>query len=145
MLINSEKCRKSNVSRTIIDFIRENPDILEFHDQDAINANMWNKWLNIPFKYNYMTSLIDKHPINYNELDGNILIVHYTRLKPRNYLCKNPFKKKYFYYLAKTPWKDKKFIDKTFKNMVIKLFEFAISFFFPKNMIKNLRKFILHR
>ena len=138
MLINIKKWREHKTSQTIIKFIKEHRSILRYHDQDAINASMWNKRLPLPAKYNYMTPLMDEYPLHNKGLDGKIVIIHYTKLKPWNYLCTNPFLEKYFYYLAKTPWKDKKYIDKNIKNIIIKSVRMCFSF--VKSIIKNLRR-----
>jgi len=138
MLINAKKWRKHKSSQTVIKFIKTHQGILRYQDQDAMNAIMWNKRLPLPAKYNHMTPLMDEYPRDNNELYGKIVIIHYTKLKPWNYLCTNPFLEKYFYYLEKTPWKGRKYVDKNIKNIIIKSVRTCFSL--VKNMIKNLRR-----
>jgi lipopolysaccharide biosynthesis glycosyltransferase len=126
MLINMEWRRTSHMTKKILTFIKKSPEILMYHDQDAMNALMRDTRLPLSSKYNYMTSVLESHLIDYKKVRKDIAIIHYTRLKPWNYLCVNPLKKDYFYYLAKTPWKNRKFIDKTFKNVCIYLWRFVV-------------------
>lgn len=120
MLINLKKWQEFNVSKKLIDFIKNNSKKLKYWDQDAMNAILYNKWLNIHSKNNY-TTLLTRNSISKTEKD-DISIIHYTEmLKPWNYLSKHPLKKEYFYYLSKTPWSNKKYIDKNIKNIIKKI------------------------
>lgn len=138
MLINLERWRNNNLSQLILNFIKNSKIKLEFHDQDAINANTFNKWLNLPLKFNYMSTLFNKNDLNNKK--QNILIIHYTGLKPWNYFSHNYFNTYYFYYLSKTPWKNKKYINKSFKNTAIIFLESIILFMFPKKVINIIKK-----
>lgn len=141
MLINLKKWRETNINKKIIEFIREENHKLDSHDQDAINAILFGQWLNIPYKYNYTSMLVSIHPIDYNQITNNIIIIHYTGLKPWNYSSINVLNKKYFYYFLKTPWKDTGGVsDKSFKNILIKFFLVSANYLLPKQIIEKLKR-----
>ena len=145
MLMNLQKWREMDISKKLIDFIKSNPEKLRFWDQDALNAITWKNRLDIGFKYNYTTRISEKHPVDYTDLEKNILIIHYTPLKPWNYLYVSPLKEKYFYYLDKTEWRDVKMIDKNLKNIIIKFLQKMAFIFFPEkiiNLIKKIKRFL---
>ena len=139
MLFNLLKWRETNINKTIIRFIKEKNSQLNNHDQDAINSILYGKWLVIPYKYNYTSMISIIHPIKYNEINEKILIIHYTGLKPWDYLSTNILDKKYLYYLKKTPWKNKKKININFKNIIIKCIFITTYFLFPKKIIDKLK------
>lgn len=141
LLINTEKWKQEKITQKSIAYTKENFEKIKYCDQDVLNATIWDKWLEIPFKYNYMTSFIKKHSTKEEEPPRDILILHYSsNIKPWNYLDNHPYSKKYFYYLKKTPWKNKKFVNKNFKNIIIKLIRPIIIYLFPDSIINNLRK-----
>jgi len=144
MLINIKKWKQSNSSKDIINFIKKNKDKFEncyfiAWDQDALNAIMYDKWLNISFKYNYIESFLRIYPLEIANIEDKILIIHYTNLKPWNYLCLHPLRNLYFYYLNKTPWFYNKYKDKNLKKMMIKFIELIIIFIFKEKIIKNIK------
>lgn len=139
MLINLSQWRDSNTSKKIIEFIKEKKERLESHDQDAINAILWGKWLNISYKYNFTSILESIHLINYKEINKYILIIHYTGIKPWNYLYMGILKNKYSHYLKKTPWNKKKYTDKNIKSIIIKSTISVLNFIFPIYILKKLK------
>ena len=140
MLINAKKWRENHISKKMIEFTMQNQHNFFYHDQDAINGYLWGKWLNIDFKYNYTNIFIQTHPLNSKEIDDKIIIIHYTGVKPWNYVYINPLKNKYFYYLEKTAWKNNKYLNKNFKNTIIRFAEIIVVFLFPGFIIKILKK-----
>lgn len=100
LLFNVKKWKDENLSLKIIQYIRNNMRKVFYMDQDALNANLYNKWLALNPKWNYQTSFL-YHPILKNV---NPSIIHYTTAyKP--WLRGHPLQKEYFYYLEKTDWK----------------------------------------
>jgi lipopolysaccharide biosynthesis glycosyltransferase len=140
MLLNLAKWRETNINKVIINFIKEKNSKLNNHDQDAINSILHGQWLIIPYKYNYTSAIATLHPIKYKEIDEKILIIHYTGLKPWDYLSISKLNKKYLFYLKNTPWRDKKKINISFKNMLVRYIKITIYFLFSKNIIDKLRK-----
>ena len=138
MLINLEKWRDFNITKKVIDYITDNSEKLRYVDQDALNATMWREWLNINFRYNYTTLTWEKYPLSFNDVGNKILIIHYTGLKPWNYSSTNIFKNKYFFYLKKTKWRDKKYIDKN-KVMIKKILKKILVFILSKKTINKIK------
>ena len=145
MLMNLKRWREENISEKIIQFIKDNPKKLKNWDQDALNATMYGKWLNLNIKFNYTKLLREKNKLQQKEIKDNVSVIHYTNLKPWNYLCMDPLKYKYFLYLEKTDWKTIKIIDKNLKNILIKFLEkFALFLFSEKTilLIKKIKNFL---
>lgn len=140
ILMNLKKWREFNISEKAFEFLEKHPENIKYCDQDALNAVAWGRWLELPSKYNLMTSPVNKKTTSYFNLDKNVLIIHYTESKPWNYLSNNFLSKIYFYYLKKIPWKSKKYINKNFKNIILKLIKFLFINLLPNSMLKYLRK-----
>ena len=127
MLINLDKWRESNMSEKVINFIRENPTKLKLYDQDAMNAVMWNYYLCIPIKYNYVTALLKKQKDDYQNIEKECVVIHYAGNKPWNYLNENPLDHNYFRFLKLTPWKNKKYVDFNTRNIIRKIVRKTLS------------------
>lgn len=114
LLINLEKWRYHNISEKIINYINNSFHTLKYHDQDALNANLYDDCLYISSKWNvthnfYRTTKnelkLSKKQIN--DIKENPYIIHFTgSSKPWHFKNKHPFKYLYFFYLKKTPWKN---------------------------------------
>ncbi len=98
LLINLEKYRKDKVSERIINFLHSHPK-LKFMDQDALNAVLQNKWLQIDYKWNYTTYHWDALP------HVKPAIIHFCgRNKPWNSDIR--YKEEYFKYLESSKWNE---------------------------------------
>ena len=120
LLINIDKCKEINAPETILNFVNDYPEKLEYADQDAFNATMWGNFLCLDKKYNFLSLLSESSNLNEFIKINDIKIIHYVGEKPWNYFYKNIFNIKYFYYLKKTPWKNLKYKNRTIKNIVTK-------------------------
>ncbi|SDD04326.1 Lipopolysaccharide biosynthesis protein, LPS:glycosyltransferase [Terribacillus halophilus] len=116
MVIDMEGWRKQNISKKVLQFIDENndPDFLYLHDQDALNAILWDKWKPIHPRWNAQSFIIlkTKTPTElaerkrYKEARQSPAIVHFTGAnKPWNSDVGHPFAPLYFDFLQQTPWK----------------------------------------
>ncbi len=68
LLIDVKKWLNLDVTTKVLRFIEENPDKLRFHDQDALNAVLHDRWTLLHPKWNaqgYILSKAKKHPTNY--------------------------------------------------------------------------------
>lgn len=100
LLIDIPAWNRNHLTEQLVEFIRNNYALVEYWDQDALNALLVNRWAELPLTYNYQTGysfagvLKDPH------------IVHYTgKSKPWYYMDKHPFKREYYKYIKYTPWK----------------------------------------
>lgn len=104
LCINLTKWRKENLSKRIIKFINENRTKVIYHDQDGMNAILYDDWIELDPSWNLTSQLLYLGKYSKDELPN---IIHYTEAsKPWQLLNNHPFKKEYEKYLAMTPWKD---------------------------------------
>jgi lipopolysaccharide biosynthesis glycosyltransferase len=93
LLINLKFWRQNSVSERAIAFIRNNPEKVTYWDQDALNAILVDRWIELPAYWN--SQGIGKDPA----------IVHFTGgEKPWHWSLEHPFKSEYHKYRVKTPW-----------------------------------------
>ena len=128
MLINLRQWRSEGIMQQTLTFISENPDKIIFHDQDALNAVLDGKWLALHPKYNMQGALFMEfdhfqgEPTQLREAIDHPVTIHYsTPLKPWHYLSFHPYTKKYYQYLALTPWKNYRPTDKSLVRLVRKI------------------------
>lgn len=116
LLINAKTWVAENLKDTLFKYIKTHFNKLTFWDQDALNANLYNKRLIIDPKWNQLSPVFE---VNYNtllkvysksqisELKKNPAIIHYSgSSKPWDYLNIHPFKSFYFKYLKLTEWEN---------------------------------------
>lgn len=110
LLINLEAWRKSNLTSKLIRFIKGNPEKLKFHDQDALNALLYNTVKYLPYRWNVQTPIFQQQIIEDSDLQQAIkspAIIHYTTAsKPWHITNTHYYKEEYYKYLKLTPFKD---------------------------------------
>ncbi|GAE35376.1 glycosyltransferase family 8 protein [Halalkalibacter akibai] len=83
LLINLKKWRKKKISDRLVQFIRENPTMLRYHDQDALNALLYDKWHKLNPKWNVQKVFYYFQGEEYVKVRENPAIVHFTEpVKP---------------------------------------------------------------
>ena len=94
-------------------FIRDHNTDIRYHDQDVLNALLYDKKQFFELRYNVMDTCLIKGvvlPDRYKAQSSAVrrpAIIHYTgEVKPWHRESRNPFTYKYFEYLWLTPWKD---------------------------------------
>jgi lipopolysaccharide biosynthesis glycosyltransferase len=112
MLLNLRKWREDNTLYSLQKFISENNEKLLYFEQDALNAIMYKKWLNIDVKWNMQPTFFrkdGKESSNNSSLRHAIekpYIIHYTGIrKPWHYITSHPLRNNYYKYLEFTPWR----------------------------------------
>jgi lipopolysaccharide biosynthesis glycosyltransferase len=116
LIMNTREWIKNDLTTKIFAFIRTHQSKLTFWDQDALNANLYDRWKCLPPKWNQQSALFEGprkkliEVYNEKELDeawNDPAIIHYTgSSKPWDFLNLHPYRKAYFTYLRKTPWKN---------------------------------------
>lgn len=106
--INIKKWKADKIVSRIINYLIENKDEVLWHDQDGLNAILWNDWEELPSEWNVMTALFQENDFSRigisDEVAHHIMknpkIIHYTnsKEKPWKETCTNPLKDKYFFY-----------------------------------------------
>lgn len=114
LLINILEWNKQDITTKLFDYINENVSNLEHHDQDVLNAILYDKWLEISPVWNQQAILLEL-PYKYllkkydkKELDTSLktpAIIHYSsQYKPWHYPSIHPFTHFYIHYLKMTEW-----------------------------------------
>lgn len=111
MVIDIPRWNEKGITEKTIDFLKNHGDRIIYHDQDALNAVLYEDWASLHPRWNMQTSLIfDRHPAptkKYQELykEGNDspAIVHFTgHDKPWNTLEDHPYQDEYMDLLSES-------------------------------------------
>lgn len=121
MLINLNEWRNLNLFERGCELIHQQPELLQWWDQDVLNILLHNAWKPINLTWNsqpfiYSNTLNSDHPyydryqkFNYLEAREDPAVVHFVgggSAKPWHYYCQHPFKQDYLTYLKTTPWRN---------------------------------------
>ena len=116
LMMNLSGMRAENTPDKIIRYGRENAKRLIWPDQDALNAILARRRVDIHPRWNLMNSISLKYQTNEvfleSELEEALLspaIVHFEGHpvgKPWEANCQHPFRDLYFRHLGETPWRD---------------------------------------
>jgi lipopolysaccharide biosynthesis glycosyltransferase len=119
MLINLQAWRELEVFERGCELIHQQPERLQWWDQDVLNILLHNAWKPINLTWNaqpfiYSDLLNSDYPycdrysqFNYIQARNNPTVVHFVgggSAKPWHYHCQHPFKQDYLTYLKTTPW-----------------------------------------
>ena len=119
LLINLKYWRENNITKDFFDYIRANSQNIRSHDQDVLNAVLFDKTKPMSCNWNMLSiffadnKTFAKYTFPYS-LYENIAayrkepaVIHYvSRPKPWEFGCMHRFVKDYYYYLSFTPWKN---------------------------------------
>lgn len=104
LVINLKKWREHNVSHKLMQYSEENQDIIEWGDQDCLNAVASGQWLELPKEFNFYHGFINNNFDEHRHIKPSI--IHYSgRNKPWRYRGTHPYKKLYWDYLRQTPYR----------------------------------------
>lgn len=126
MLINLAFWRKFKVFEQGCELISQQPDKLQWWDQDVLNILLHPSWLPVDLTWNSQPFIYEEginnsnhkakyEKFNYLAAKLDPAIVHFVgggKAKPWHYACEHPFKDEYLKYLATTPWKNAPLIGK---------------------------------
>ncbi len=101
LVFNVIKWRENNLSDKIMHYTRSNPFKVLYMDQDALNANLFDKWLKLDPKWNFQTSYLI-NPILHKIKPA---IIHYTTAN-KPWTTGHPLQYEYYRYLSMTAWND---------------------------------------
>lgn len=101
LVMNLEEWRKRNITAKVCNYLTENREQVIYHDQDGLNAILWDSWLELPTDWNVMSYLFiteHKHQVinmekeTVEQLRRNPKIVHFTGWKkPWIEECVHPY------------------------------------------------------
>jgi lipopolysaccharide biosynthesis glycosyltransferase len=106
LLINLAYWRRNSVYERAMEFIRRNPEKLNYYDQDALNAILVDRWINLPALWNEHARSTLYRAAARNKDVFDPAIVHFVGGdKPWHWSGKHPFTHEYRQYRLKTPWR----------------------------------------
>jgi lipopolysaccharide biosynthesis glycosyltransferase len=107
LLINLKFWRENRVPERAIEFVRNNPEKVQYWDQDALNAILVQQWIELPEYWNTQSETVnDWLRASESGAEMDPAVVHFTTsLKPWQYAGNSPFKREYHRYRLKTPWR----------------------------------------
>jgi capsular polysaccharide export protein len=141
-VLNLRKMREEHATDKIYDIVNKYTKILRFQDQDIMNILFMGKIVNIPLKYNAVTSIFEDDNIikklnssrrlELNEAIKRPVIVHFSReIKAWHKNSKNPYAKYYKEFLAETPWSKSEIkpfpLEKSYRKIYYNIKRFLIS------------------
>ena len=116
LLINLDFWRRNHIAERCFDFIKDNPNLITYWDQDALNATLCNTVPFMDITNNFMTTNLEEYFFcNYSDdIKRCVLqcaqkptIIHFTaEEKPWKTICDSPYKSIYKYYKKKSLWAD---------------------------------------
>lgn len=92
LLMNLDRMRELGIYEQYKEWSISNYSKIKFHDQDVLNALLFDKRKKIDSQWNHMTNF------------GNGTIIHFSGIKPWQSECKHPLKKVFTNYLQRTKW-----------------------------------------
>ncbi|AOA00141.1 universal stress protein UspA [Carnobacterium divergens] len=111
MVLDLAKWRQEQISEKVLQFAHNFPKKLKFHDQDALNAILHDRWTPLHPKWNAQTYMMLKekvHPtllghLQYREARKSPSIIHFCgHEKPWMGISRHPFASYYHHYRSKT-------------------------------------------
>jgi len=130
LVIDLSVWRSEHISQQVFDYLANHPEKIKFHDQDALNAVLFNKWLELPEIYNLTVPYIERarqlKKILVSETEQPIVMHFNQSFKAWHYRSRHPFKELYYKYLKNTPFTNFKPIDYTLANVIRKLLAKAL-------------------
>lgn len=112
-LIDVDAFRREKISERTMDFAKKMGAKLDYYDQDALNAILYDTCLYLHPTWNVHSSIFRISPEDPRRRTQEICdaiadpaVVHFSGPpKPWEYGCNSPFKEEYWRYLRKTPYK----------------------------------------
>jgi lipopolysaccharide biosynthesis glycosyltransferase len=113
MLIDLDKFRSHRVSGQVIDYALAYPNRIQWADQDALNAVLYDKRLALHPRWNLQTLVASRYEnrshashVEFLEAVSQPAVIHYVGgLKPWQPSYDHPLKGLYWHYIRKTPYK----------------------------------------
>ncbi len=147
LLFNTEAWRVFLIDEKIKKALKTIGSKIILHDQDILNAVLWDNRLDLGFEVNPHVALFyDKDGVknsNYKEIYKSSILLHFcSSQKPWHYGCPHPYRKLYFKYIKKTKWCGYKITRPTLKSKLSKIYKnkvpHIIQYWVRKNILDKL-------
>lgn len=150
LLINLKYWRDNDVTNTLLSFIRDHYDVIKQHDQDVLNACLYDKVRPISYTWNFLPMFFQEglqfqDYINYHDKIKDPANIHFVSVpKPWDFGCSNLYKDEYYKYLSMTPFKEFKptFVWGKYWKSVVKV---KLVYLIGKVDIFRIRKFLIRK
>jgi lipopolysaccharide biosynthesis glycosyltransferase len=126
LLINLEKWRSTDVEGRLFEYIKKNSKDILISDQDVLNSVLHDEWLEFDLKFNFQ-EIGPKNPKSFDKKYPDIQpsIIHFIdHPKPWFYMSTYTRKKRFWFYLRKTPYRNYREPDRNFTNWMRKTWWF---------------------
>lgn len=109
LMLHLDYWRREHVQDLFLDYIANHSDRIVHHDQDVINACLFDKKKILPFRYNVQDGYLFESPNfcfydrekEFNSDIRNPIIIHYcSSSKPWQKECKHPYANEYLKYMS---------------------------------------------
>jgi lipopolysaccharide biosynthesis glycosyltransferase len=129
LLMNLEQMRRDGRTEALLDYAREDPDRIEWRDQDALNVVLGPRRVRLHPRFNYMNSFAWEHAAEafgadaLEEARAHPAIRHFEGPdlnKPWHYMCEHDLKQLYEQHRRATPWPRYRPDGRTPRNVVRK-------------------------
>ena len=135
MLLNLEKWRKCNLKKSVIALVKKKPSAIHFVDQCGLNGIVDGNWIKLDLKYNFQTCMLREFNYSMIYSGDTPVIIHYTgSSKPWHINNSHPYKKIYWHYRTKTPYKSLLPDDLSLLDLV--------RYFIPAKLKKFIKNFV---
>jgi lipopolysaccharide biosynthesis glycosyltransferase len=103
LLIDIPKWKEQRISEQAFAYLDKCPDHIRFVDQCALNAVLLNNWKHLPLQFNCMYTYIPEgmSKAEQRRFIADKVILHFTLQRPWHFLCKNPYRNLYPFYLQR--------------------------------------------
>ncbi len=125
LLINCKKWREQGITKKACDYMIQNPEKIDFADQDGLNAVLVGQWKELHPSWNFIAKVayypyvpfVEPTNASRKQLKSLVKkpqIIHYASfIKPWFFFDLIPYKKRYWIYLNESPWKGATYQDKS--------------------------------
>lgn len=131
LLINLDYWRRHNLQDAFFNYIENNREVIQAHDQDVLNVVLADSKVHVPIKWNfeivgYARHFYDTFPRNVQDEINSLqpVIIHYAGPTIRPWMLEYytyPFAKKWMEYKRMSPWKFQIYWFKTNRHLLRKL------------------------
>jgi lipopolysaccharide biosynthesis glycosyltransferase len=106
MLLNLDKWRQAGVKNKVIALTKEKPGSIRFVDQCGLNGVVDGRWLELDPRFNCQSYMLTKDSQFRCDENKKPVVIHFTGSgKPWHMNNKHPYKKLYWKYRNKTPYR----------------------------------------
>jgi lipopolysaccharide biosynthesis glycosyltransferase len=128
MTLDLRRLRESRCVDEVLAFIDEGRGPMPWADQDPLNAVLHRRRLRLHPRWNVMTPLFELPaamlPFSADEIRQAVAdpaVIHFIGpYKPWHYRCRHPYRRRYFEYLDRTPWRGRPIEGRTARHVLIR-------------------------